>query len=111
MGSPLYAGILEHAAADAEAGGPVFSLLEADPAPGPRGDALGLRLMAAGHRLALEGKAPGLALHLPSTHPDPAAPPPDPEAAWAAFRELVVRDEASVRALVALPCQTNEVGR
>ena len=112
MGSPLYAGLLERAALDAEAGGATFALVENDPAPGPRGDALGLRLLAAGHRLALEGRAQALALQLPSTRPAAQAHVAiDPDAAWTALHDLIARDAEAMRPLVALPCQTNEVGR
>ena len=112
MGSPLYAALLERAADDALAGGPTFALLQADPAPGPRGDALGLRLLAAAHRLALEGRAPELALQLPSTRPaEDVAASVDADAAWAALRDLIAHDKDALRPLVALPCQTNEVGR
>ena len=112
MGSPLYAALLERAAEDALAGGPTFALLEADPAPGPRGDALGLRLMAAAHRLALEGRAKTLALQLPSTRPaERATAAVDSEAAWAALHGLIAQEADALRPLVALPCQTNEVGR
>ena len=106
-----------------------------EPAPGPRGDALGLRLMAAAHRLALEGRAPEWATFLPSVREAAAAPlvdassgrvppgaglgaaPTDPlavhdiEAAWQALRDLIATRADELRPLVALPCQTNEVGR
>jgi len=112
MGSPLYAALLESAAEDARAGGPTFALLEPDPASGPRGDALGLRLLAAAHRLALEGRAPELASQLPSTRPaERAEAPVDAVTAWAALRDLIAREADALRPLVALPCQTNEVGR
>jgi hypothetical protein len=106
MGSPLYADLLERAADDAAAAGPTFALLEGEPAPGPRGDALALRLMAAAHRLALEGRAPDLAAVLPST-----GGRADADAAWRALHTLIARRADELRPLVALPCQTNEVGR
>jgi len=118
MGSPLYARVLERAAEDAAAGGPTFALLEPELAPGSRGDALALRLLAAAHRLALEGRAPTLAALLPSTRivggtPQTAAVSAsiDPEATFAAVRDLMVRETEALRALIARPCQTNEVGR
>lgn len=118
MGSPLYAGVLELAADDAAAGGPTFTLLEAERAPGSRGDALALRLLAAAHRLALEGRAPELAALLPSTRAitgtariGAAAASIDPEATFFALRDLMVRKTEALRVLVARPCQTNEVGR
>jgi hypothetical protein len=106
MGSPLYARLLERAAADAEAGGPVFELLEPFDAPSLRADALALRLMAAVHRLVLVGQAPRLAAHYPT-----AGGVAGEDGAWDAFREVVVEQGERLRPLVAQPCQTNEVGR
>ena len=106
MGSPLYARLLERAADDAEAGGPVFELLAPFDAPSLRADALALRLMAAVHRLVLIGKAPQLALYYPT-----AGGSAGPEGAWDAFRALVAEEAKHLASLVALPCQTNEVGR
>jgi hypothetical protein len=106
MGSPLYANLLEHAADDAAAGGPVFSLLEPFDAPNIRADALALRLMAAVHRLVLAGDAPRLAGHYPT-----AGGRDGVESAWGAFLELVSEKRAALRPLVAQSCQTNEVGR
>ena len=106
MGSPLYARLLERAAADARAGGPVYELLEPFDAANLRADALALRLMAAVHRLVLTGQAPRLAGHYPTAGGSAGA-----EGAWDAFRDLVVGKTEELRPLVALPCQTNEVGR
>jgi hypothetical protein len=106
MGSPLYAHLLERAAADAEAGGVVQALLEPFDAPSLRADALALRLMAAVHRLVLAGAAPRLAAHYPTAGGSAGI-----EGAWDAFRDLVAGQAERLRAHVALPCQTNEVGR
>ena len=106
MGSPLYAHLLERAAADAEAGGAVQALLEPFDAPNLRADALALRLMAAVHRLALTGHAPGLAPHYPT-----AGGSAGTDGAWDAFRDVVAEQAERLRPLIALPCQTNEVGR
>jgi hypothetical protein len=106
MGSPLYARLLTLAAADAEAGGPVFELLEPFDAPNLRADALALRLMAAVHRLVLTGQAPRLAAHYPTAGGSASV-----EGAWDAFREVVAERAERLRPLVATPCQTNEVGR
>lgn len=111
LGSPLYAALLERASKDAERSGPTFELLKDDPAPGPRGDALALRLLAAAHSLALQGRAPDLARHLPSTQPEGSASPLDTEGAWCSLRELIGACRHELKALLALPCQTNEVGR
>jgi hypothetical protein len=109
MGSPLYGHLLGLAAQDAEEGGPVWAVL----APhmdgvgsDRRGSALALRLMAAVHRLVLTGAAPALARHYPSVGGDG-----DADAAWAAFRETLAAQGERVADLLALPCQTNEVGR
>ena len=107
LGSPLYGALLSRAAEDAGRGGPTFELLKDEPAPGPRGDALGLRLMAAAHRLALQGRAPEWAAFLPSM----GSPSADDDAAWQALRDLIATRSDELRPLVALPCQTNEVGR
>ena len=106
MGSPLYAHLLERAAEDAGAGGPVYELLEPFDAPSLRADALALRLMAAVHRLVLGGQAPGLAAHYPSAGGSAAL-----DGAWPAFRDVVADRREHLRSLVVLPCQTNEVGR
>ena len=106
MGSPLYAQLLERAADDAAAGGPVFALVEPFDAPNLRADALALRLMAAVHRLVLTGDAPRLAAHYPT-----AGGRAGLHGAWDAFLELVVGARARLQPIVAMPCQTNEVGR
>jgi hypothetical protein len=105
-GSPLYAELLARAAEDAQAGGVVFELLAPHDAPNLRADALALRLMAAVHRLVLEGAAPDLAACYPSAGGKLAAP-----GAWGVFRELLRRERGRLACLVARPCQTNEVGR
>ena len=104
FGSPLYADLLEHAAVDVEVGGIVFDLLAPHDAPNARADALALRLMAAVHRLVLTGEAPALAAHYPSVGGD--APNP-----WPAFERMLAERRAQLVPLIALPCQTNEVGR
>lgn len=105
MGSPLYARLLEAAATDAEAGGPVARLLTGHVGEG-RSDALALRFLAAVHRLVLTGRAQAVARHYPSVGGDG-----DPDAAWPAVRGLVADEAELVGELVRLPCQTNEVGR
>ncbi|HEY2717852.1 MAG TPA: DUF2332 domain-containing protein [Solirubrobacterales bacterium] len=92
LGSPLYAGLLERAAADAEAGGVAWEVLE-----GQREEAVfsavGLRLMGAVNRLVLGGEEP------------------EAFAGWEQFRDVLERRCDDLRGLVALPVQTNEVGR
>ena len=105
FGSPLYAALLEHSAADAKEGGPVWDTLRGLlPAPGLT--FVGLHLMGAVHRLVLEGRAPGIASHFPSAGGDG-----DPDAAWDAMRELLRARSDEVRRLAAMPIQTNEPGR
>ncbi len=105
LGSPLYADLMERAATDVEAGGVIRDVLaghEADPGP----SALALRLFGGLHRLALEGRAPDLAAHLPSTGGDG-----DPTASWRAVLGTIREQFESVRDLTNRGVQTNEVGR
>jgi hypothetical protein len=105
LGSPLYGAMMERAAEDVEAGGPVLDVLaghETDPGP----SALALRLFGQVHRLALAGEAPALAAHYPSTGGDG-----DAAAAWVGFRALVADRVEDLRARLDRPVQTNEVGR
>lgn len=107
-GSPLYAALLVAAADDLRHGGAAsatWSVL-APVTPAPEGSALPLRLMAAVHRLVLEGRAPALAAFYPSVGGGG-----DPERAWPAFRATLTAHAAVLPDLVRRPCQTNEVGR
>jgi hypothetical protein len=104
-GSALYVELLERAADDIGRGGAAWRVL-ADRADAPSGSMVPLRLMAAVHRLVLEGAAPELARHYPSAGGSAAAGP-----AWPAF-ERVLRERADeIGELVDRPLQTNEVGR
>jgi hypothetical protein len=105
LGSPLYAHLLSRAAEDYEAGGPVRELL-ARYAEDRRGMALPLQLMAAVHRLVLEGHAPQLARFYPSTGGSLGI-----EASWEPFRDTIAEQMESLRALVSQPVQTNDPGR
>jgi hypothetical protein len=115
LGSPLYADLLDRAAADAEDGGPVAQLLrghEGDPAE----SMLALRLMGAVHRRVLEGALPDLGTHyhhsgVPFGRIGPKRNTADGEGVWATFRKALVDDAAAIRTLLARPVQTNEVGR
>jgi len=115
LGSPLYAGLLQRAAGDAEEGGPVAALLrghEGDPV----NSMLALRLMGAVHRRVLEGALPDLEpFYLSSGVPyDRIADKKntaDGEAAWPAFRRALAEDAEALRQLLDRPVQTNEVGR
>jgi hypothetical protein len=105
LGSPLYATLLRHVAADVERGGPCWAVL-APYAAEPDSAAVPLRFMAAVHRLVLRRRAPALALHYPSVG---GGAPVD--GAWPAFLAVVEGHDEELRELTALPCQTNEVGR
>ena len=105
LGSPLYAGLLTHAAQDAEAGGVVAQVLTGYEGL-PDSAALPLRLAGGVHRLVLEGRAPDLAPHYPSV-----GGTADADAAWPAFRQTVSEHRAELRDRLAGPPQTNEVGR
>ncbi len=105
LGSPLWAAMCKRFALEAEAGGPVFALLEPH-AHSVFGDAYALRMLGGLHRLALNGDAPELARHLPSTGGDG-----NEAAVWAALRALVAAPPAALFDALTRPPQTNEVGR
>ena len=65
LGSPMYAALLDRLASDADEGGATAALL-AGWRDAAVDDAVPLRLMGALHRLVLDRRAPGLALHYPS---------------------------------------------
>lgn len=105
LGSPFYEVLLTALADDVAAGGVGARVLaghEEDPGP----SALALRLMAAVHRIVLTGGAPRLAARYPSAGGDG-----DAESAWPAFLTVLEDNLAEVRAGLASPPQTNEVGR
>jgi len=101
IGSPLYAEVLERAAEDVEASGPIWDVLRGHE-DDPRFSVLGLRLLGALNRRALTGGAPRLAA---------AYERGDAPAAWEALRETVAESVDELRQLVEMPVQTNEVGR
>jgi hypothetical protein len=110
LGSPLYEGLLEHAAGDVDRGGPVWGVLKEAGAP-ERADALmrgepALQLMGAVHRLVLEGGAPELAGFYPSV-----GGTPDLDAAPPALIDTIEQHRAVLPELMQRPIQTNEVGR
>ena len=102
---PLYAVLLERSAADAEAGGVVWEILQErayDPGP----SALALRFLAPVHRLVLEGRLPELArFYATAGGSEPAA------GAWEPFEAALRSHSELVRREAARPCQTNEPGR
>jgi hypothetical protein len=101
LGSPIYAHVLEQAADDLEAGGPVWRVVEPY-LDRPFNFTHHLRLLGETHRLALAGEAPELAAHYPSTDGDG-----DADAAWKAFIALVAERDITLDRAV----QTNEIGR
>jgi hypothetical protein len=105
LGSPLYAALLEEAAADTERGGPTRRLLAGHERDAP-GSALGLRMMGAVHRLVLEGLVPELAAFYPS-----AGGAGDPGRAAAPFLRVLEQRHDDLRGLLTRPVQTNEVWR
>ena len=109
LGSPLYAGLLGHAADDLLAGGPVAAVLDGCLAP-PWRSALGLRMLGAVHALVLTGQAPELAAFYPSVS-GTADPGPGGARAWAAARRVLAGQRDAIRGWLDQPPQTNEVGR
>ena len=103
LGSPLYRDLLERAADDVLAGGPVWKVLRGHEND-PDGWALILRMMGAVHRLVLTGELPELA----ALYADPDR---DSGATWRAFAEALDQRTEEVRQLLQRPVQTNEVGR
>lgn len=102
-GSPLTGDVLDAAAADLVAGGPVADLMAAHEHD-PPGSVPALRLAGALHRLVLERRAPELALHYPTVGGTPGDVGP------VALRTVEEHLDA-LRELVRRPVQTNEVGR
>ncbi|HZD02533.1 MAG TPA: DUF2332 domain-containing protein [Actinomycetes bacterium] len=105
VGSLLYGELLARAADDLERGGVVAEVLLGC-AERPRLGPVALRLMAAVHRLVLDGRAPALARYFPSVGGTSS-----PAHAWPAMRRTLEECRREVRALLERPLQTNEVGR
>jgi hypothetical protein len=105
IGSPLYEGLLRHAADDMAEGGPTLAVLDGHDRALVE-SMLPLRMMAAVHRLVLSGEAPELARFYPSV-----GGVADPEAAWPVLRELLAADGERIRRELEAPVQTNEVAR
>lgn len=109
LGSPFHAELLNLAAADLEAGGPVTALL----APWMGTDvkaiisaAVPLRLLGALHDLVLSGDAPALT----AAYPKPGATA-NAEAAWQEAARAMVEHQAGLAAFMQHEPQTNEVRR
>lgn len=108
LGSPLYAAMLPHIAADVVAGkyDEVLAPLE----QWRFGDALPLRLLGAAHALALGGKAPLLAEAYPSCG-QTSARAPEPRALADALADAVTRHPQLASDYLSRAVQTNETGR
>jgi hypothetical protein len=109
LGSPLYAGLLRHAAEDVLAGGPTAAVLDGH-LTDPGRSALALRMLGGVHALALTGRATELAAFYPSAG-GTADAGPGAELAWPALRRVLSDQVDWVRAWLGRPPQTNEVGR
>jgi hypothetical protein len=101
IGSELYAGLLERAAADIGERGPAWDILRGHE-DDPRFSVLGLRLMGAVNRLVLTGREQALA---------EAYAGRDVSRAWERLHETLGRNAAELRDSLDRPVQTNEVGR
>lgn len=104
-GEGLYQALLERAAGDVEREGVSWRVVEPY-AHEPGSAVVPLRYLAAVHRLVLQGRAPELAPFYASVGGSSA-----PGGAWPHFIQVLTANEAECRALIANPCQTNEVGR
>ena len=105
MGSPFYGVLFDEAAKDYRNGGPVRAFFNADPRR-RHASRIGLRLGGALQLRALEGSAPGLAAHFPSTGGDG-----DAAAAWSEARRLLAENAGRFGELFDRTPQTNEVAR
>ncbi len=101
----MSADVLEYAGAEIEAGGPsaaVFEGFDGDPAR----SFVGVRFLAAIHRLVLTGRALELSSHFPTAGGIPKWP-----YLGRAFTALVEQYTAELREWIRIVPQTNEVGR
>jgi hypothetical protein len=101
IGSELYAGLLERAAADVGELGPTWDVLRGHEED-PRFSVLGLRLLGAVNRVVLTGREPALAKAYAGR---------DASQAWEWLRDTLSRNAAELRDSLDRPVQTNEVGR
>jgi hypothetical protein len=104
-GSELTARLMERCARDLEAGGPLAALLE-DWTGHPLLDALTQRVVGAVQGVAIAGRAPDLARHLPSLGGAPVWPD-----AGDAFIAVIAREGRALRPRLDEQVQTNEVRR
>jgi hypothetical protein len=101
IGSELYAGLLERATEDVEAGGPTWEILRGHESD-PEFSVLGLRLLGAVNRLVLTGGEPALA---------EAYGEGDASETWPHLHEALRRNAEELRGSLEQPVQTNEVRR
>lgn len=109
LGSPFHGNLLDHAAEDLEAGGPVAALLTPWADADLRklfDDAMPLRLLGGLHDLVLSGDDPPLA----ATYPKPGHDA-DAATAWIAARAALIRQHERIAAFMTHEPQTNEVRR
>lgn len=105
LGSPPWARLCSVAADDVAGGGTVARVVEGWSGGDPMDQALPLRVLGTAHRLALLGKAPVLAGHLPSCDGSPG------DGLEEAFLATVDAHVDEFRVDTERPVQTNEVGR
>lgn len=105
LGSPMYGDLLDRMADDVDAGG-VFADVLAGHEDVSLRQAVPLRLLGGLHRVVLDGRAPALRRWYPSIGGQW-----DTEAAWPAITQTAVEQSEELRAALATPPQTNEVGR
>lgn len=106
FGSPLYGHLMRRAALDIARGGPTWMVLDGAPlAPVGADYFLPLRFMAGVHRLALEGRAPELAIRYRRV------PGSAHHGIWPAFIDVVSEHVSELRGAMYRPVQTNEPGR
>ncbi|MBP9232823.1 MAG: DUF2332 domain-containing protein, partial [Phenylobacterium sp.] len=109
LGSPFHGDLLEHAADDLEADGPVVALLTPWAEADLRklfDDAVALRLLGGLHDLVLSGDD----LALAATYPTPGRKA-DAAPAWIAARAAILRHQDRLAAFMTHEPQTNEVRR
>src|ERR1700691_4513108 len=109
LGSPLYAGLLRHAADDLLAGGPTAQVLDGH-FDDPGRTALALRMLGGVHALVLTGQASELARFYPSAG-GTADAGPGADLAWPAMREVLAAQRDEVRSWLSHPPQDHEVRR
>lgn len=109
LGSPFHGDLLDLAAGDLEAGGPVAALVAPWAGADLRklfDDAMPLRLLGGLHDLVLSGDDPALV----ATYPKPGRAA-DAATAWIAARTALIRHHDRIAAFMSHEPQTNEVRR